>query len=232
MQPFPSWLHTLAVVSILVGFACAAIVIADEVRQPQKMRIMNVVWPLTTLFGSVLWLAFYWRFGRSSGERGRKVPMPVAVAKGASHCGAGCTLGDIIAEWGSVAVPAIPVLFGWHSLFAERTFAMWIPDYLVAFLIGIVFQYFTIAPMRNLGVRDGIVAAVKADFASITAWQVGMYGAMALGQFAWLKPAYGAMAEPNSWEFWFLMQIAMIAGFVTAYPVNWLLIAYGLKERM
>ena len=29
-----------------------------------------------------------------------------------------------------------------------------------------------------------------------------------------------------------MMQIAMICGFVTAYPVNWWLIRAGLKEKM
>jgi Domain of unknown function (DUF4396) len=33
-------------------------------------------------------------------------------------------------------------------------------------------------------------------------------------------------------EFWFMMQIAMICGFLTAYPVNWWLIQTGIKEKM
>jgi len=104
----------------------------------------------------------------------------VVVAKGSSHCGAGCTLGDIIVEWAAFAFPAVTVWFGYGRLFDEKTFAVWVPDYIVAFLIGIVFQYFTIKPMRGLSVGDGILAAVKADVASISAWQVGMYGGMAL----------------------------------------------------
>ena len=58
--------------------------------------------------------------------------------------------------------PAIAVWFGWHRMFGEKTFAVWIPDYLVAFLFGIVFQYFTIAPMRGLSFGKGVLAAVKA----------------------------------------------------------------------
>jgi hypothetical protein len=33
-------------------------------------------------------------------------------------------------------------------------------------------------------------------------------------------------------EFWFMMQIAMLAGFAVSYPVNWWLIRAGLKEVM
>ena len=129
-------------------------------------------------------------------------------------------------------MPGIAVLFGWHHWTPEKTFAVWIPDYLIAFLIGVAFQYFTIAPMRDLSPGEGIVAAVKVDFLSITSWQVGMYGLMAIGQFLWFKPAYGGIAEVNTPEFWILMQVAMLAGFATAYPVNWMLIAQGLKEKM
>jgi hypothetical protein len=32
--------------------------------------------------------------------------------------------------------------------------------------------------------------------------------------------------------FWFMMQIAMLVGFLTAYPVNWWLLRAGIKEKM
>lgn len=53
---FPVWLHDLAIVSIAIGGVCALIICVDEMRRPQKMWIMNLVWPLTSLFGSLLWL--------------------------------------------------------------------------------------------------------------------------------------------------------------------------------
>jgi len=34
------------------------------------------------------------------------------------------------------------------------------------FCVGVVFQYFAIAPMRGLGLKDGLIAAAKADFIS------------------------------------------------------------------
>jgi Domain of unknown function (DUF4396) len=33
-------------------------------------------------------------------------------------------------------------------------------------------------------------------------------------------------------EFWFMMQAAMACGFLTAYPMNWLLIKTGVKTAM
>ena len=232
---FPAWLHDLASIAVVSGIVCAAIIALDELRRPQKMGIMNLVWPLTALFGSLLWLAIYVRWGRTPADPGAEqgeVPFPVMVIKGSSHCGAGCTLGDIIAEWTAFAFPAVAVWFGWQSWFADKIFAIWLLDFLLAFLIGVVFQYFTIKPMRDLSVGAGIRAAVKADTASISSWQVGMYGVMALIQFAWFRPAFGATAEVNTPEFWFAMQLAMLGGFATAYPVNWLLIRIGWKEAM
>lgn len=154
------------------------------------------------------------------------------VGKGASHCGAGCTLGDLIAEWLAFSVPVIAVRFGYGSLFSDKIFAIWILDFILAFGIGVAFQYFTIVPMRDLSPGQGLIAAFKADIASISAWQVGMYGLMAVIQFAWFRPAYGGTDEVATPEFWFAMQVAMLGGFVTSYPVNWWLIRTGLKERM
>ena len=107
-------------------------------------------------------------------------------------------------------------------------FGAWVVDYFLALLFGIFFQYFTIAPMRDLSFGKGMVAAAKADFFSLTAWQVGMYGWMAIATFA----IFGHEIEKTSAVFWFMMQIAMLAGFLTAYPVNWWLLRAGIKEKM
>lgn len=232
---FPHVLHLLASISVASGLVCAAVIALDEWRHPQPMGVMNLVWPLTALFGSVLWLAAYFCWGRATDDHAgkpRKTPWPIAVFKGSSHCGAGCALGDLIAEWAAFFMPAIAVWFGWHRLFVEKMFAVWIVDFIVAFLLGVAFQYFTIKPMRKLSVMQGIVQALKADTASITSWQVGMYGVMALIQFGWFRARFGGLAPVDSAEFWFAMQLAMLAGFVTSYPVNWWLLRADVKERM
>ena len=235
---FPAWLTGISIGWLLLGVLCAVVIVVDEFRHPQKMWIMNLVWPLTALFGTVLWLAAYYAWGRNDsadqgqGSHSSKPSFPAMVLKGTSHCGAGCTLGDIIAEWAAFLFPVIAIWLGWHTLFEEKTFAVWIADFVVAFLLGVLFQYFTIKPMRDLSVGQGVIAALKADLASITAWQVGMYGLMAIIQFLWFKPVYGGIAPVASPEFWFAMQIAMLGGFATSYPVNWWLIRAGVKEKM
>jgi hypothetical protein len=86
--------------------------------------------------------------------------------------------------------------------------------------------------MRHLGKLEGIWAAIKADTFSLTAWQIGMYGFMAIANFWLFRRVLGVKLEVNSAEFWFMMQIAMICGFATSYPVNWWLLRAGLKEKM
>ncbi|MGE5146057.1 MAG: DUF4396 domain-containing protein [Candidatus Eiseniibacteriota bacterium] len=240
------FLHALSVIALFAGVISAAIIALDETRHPQRMAIMNLVWPITGLYAGPLALWAYYRYGRLA-EHGRgerapardetpphraQTPYPVKIGKGAAHCGAGCTLGDICAEWLALFYPTIAVWLGYGTIVADKIFAIWILDYVFAFGFGIVFQYFTIKPMRDLTVRQGLVAAVKADALSLTAWQVGMYGFMALAQFWLFRRVLGVALDVAMPEFWFMMQIAMMAGFATSYPVNGWLIRRGIKEAM
>lgn len=226
----PTWLHVTALMSLAIAALSALGIAIDEARYPQKMWIMALVWPLTALYAGPLAVWAYLRFGRVGGSG--RASRAVAVGKAAAHCGSGCTLGDLAAEWLAFLVPSVAVWFGWQSLFADKIFAVWLLDFLFAFGLGVMFQYFTIAPMRGLGLGAGLVAALKADALSLIAWQVGMYGFMGLAHF-WLFPrVIGAALEMPGAEFWLMMQIAMLAGFATAYPVNWVLIRTGIKEEM
>lgn len=242
----PPALHVVAIAMLVLGFACATIVAVDVARHPQRMAVMDVVWPVTALFGTVIALWGYFRYGRrSTRERAEaarqggddapgepRTPMPVMVAKAASHCGSGCALGDIAAEWLAFFAPGVLGWFGLHTLFDEKVYAVWALDFVLAFLIGIAFQYFTIAPMRHLGRAEGLRAALKADTFSLAAWQIGMYGFMALANFWFFRRVLGVALEVDTPEFWFAMQLAMLCGFVTSYPVNWWLIRKGWKEKM
>jgi hypothetical protein len=231
---------------LLLGAVCSAAIASDLARHKQHMWIMNLVWPITALFGTV-WVAWqYFTYGRVAAHEKKEgpmrrreapstrseMPLPIMVANGALHCGSGCTLGDIVAEWLVFAVPQVAVAFGYGSLFSDKIFAVWIADYIFAYALGIVFQYFTIAPMRGLSLGRGLVAAIKADTWSLSAWQLGMYGFMALAHFYVFGRLFHAALKTDTVEFWFIMQVAMMCGFLTAYPVNWWLIQASIKEKM
>jgi maltooligosyltrehalose trehalohydrolase len=243
---FPAWLAELCTVSLVLGLLCALTIAADLIRRPSPMRVMRIVWPVCALFGSVLLLWFYVRHGRAdrhgsghsthaaAGSTGSGLPRPyaISVATGTLHCGSGCAIGDIIAETWAYGWPGIAIALGWHSLFAQKTYAVWVLDFVLALAFGVLFQYFAIVPMRKLSPAQGIRAAFKADVLSLAAWQVGMYGLMAAMQFIVFQHVYGGPAPVDSVEFWAMMQLAMFAGFATSFPMNWWLIRTGIKERM
>ncbi len=95
--------------------------------------------------------------------------------------------------------------------------------------LGVVFQYFAIAPMRGLSPRKGLIEAAKADVASLTAFEVGLFSWMAVMYFVLFPSPH---LHPDSPVYWFLMQTGMIAGFFTPWPVNTWLIRAGIKEAM
>lgn len=229
VDAFPTALTMVCAGLLTVAVGCAVFVAIDVIRRPPSMRVMALVWPLTMLFGSVAWLVLYLRRGRAGApDHGRWV----GTAIDTSHCGAGCALGDLVGEFGLAWFPVLGTLVGLGSFYRDRMVAGWAIDFVVAFVLGIGFQYAAIAPMRGLGVRDGLVAALKADTLSIIAWQIGMYGLMAVWQLAVFPALVGGRASVFTPEFWVAMQLAMVAGFVCAAPVNAWLVRRGIKEAM
>jgi Domain of unknown function (DUF4396) len=217
----PQWLTVVAWIALAVAVAVAAAIAFDIFgrgrRQP--MRIMEPVWPITALYlGPLAWPA-YRRWARPDAPARHGEPASVAMA--VSHCGAGCTLGDILGSW-------LVFALGW-KLLGSALPAEYIVDFALAFALGVAFQYFSIAPMRGLGFRDGLHAALKADTLSLIAFELGLFGWMAFVQLVLFRAPH---LEPDHAAYWFLMQIGMILGFGTAYPVNAWLIRRHVKVAM
>lgn len=105
---------------------------------------------------------------------------------------------------------------------------MYALDFAAAWTLGILFQYFSIVPMRDVGRVRGVWQAIKADTLSIVAFQVGLFGFMALFHLVLFDPPLAI----DTAAYWFMMQIGMILGFFTAYPVNAWLVRRGIKEAM
>lgn len=227
----PAWLETIAWVSLGVAFVCAGAIAWDMLvrgyRQP--MRVMEAVWPVTALYLGPLGLWAYWQWGRPKSaryveERGEPEgrTFGVRVAVGASHCGAGCTLGDIIATW---IVFAAGLSIAGLALPYEYLF-----DFTFAFILGIAFQFWSIRPMRSELARDDVLRrALKADTLSLTAFEIGLFGWMAVMQLVLFTDPH---LPPDTASYWLLMQIGMALGFLTTYPVNVWLIRRGVKEAM
>ncbi len=220
----PAWLKTFAFAHIVVSVLCALFVVGDiATGRRHKMAVMDFVWPLTVLWSGPLGLVLYFLIGRqpAAGTQApqREKPFAVSVLTGTLHCGAGCTVGDFAGEW--------IVFLGGLTLAGSVLWANYAVDFTLAFLVGIVFQYFAIAPMRNISGWPGVKAALKADSISLIAYEVGM--------FCWMGFAsllFHPKLDPTSPVYWYMMQVAMLAGLVTSYPANWLLLKIGWKEAM
>ena len=228
----PTWLIWLSWASLGLALLSAVDVLLDIYGRGrrQRMPVMEAVWPVTALYFGPVASVGYRRWGRPQSGRWLREqgldeapdrPFWTKVAVGVSHCGAGCTLGDIVAEW---VVFALGLQIAGTALLAE-----YVGDFALALTLGIVFQYFAIAPMRGLGFRKGIVQAAKADVLSLTAFEVGLFGWMALMSFVFFPQPH---LHPDSPVYWFGMQIGMVLGFFTAWPVNVWLIRKGIKEPM
>lgn len=270
MTPYPEWLHILAWAYLSLSFLCGLIIIADEFRRPQKMMIMNFVWPITALYFGPAALWGYFKSGPKlttqhqqkmkqeiqaelqrekmavvadreavlhrrgadvraakaespggEGESGESGPSREQIAVSVSHCGAGCMLGDISAEWW---------VFLMGLTFAGGDFQTRILlDFLLAWSFGILFQYFTIVPMRGLSFGKGVLQAFRADTLSIVTFQIGLFAWMALTYFVIFPSPH---LHPTGAVFWFMMQVGMILGYFTSYPANIFLLKAGWKEKM
>ena len=244
-------LNLIAVFLVCSGIGIAVHIAIDLTHRPQSMKIMNAVWILTALWGSYLALWAYNKFGQGApmkmgggemkmdmsgmkdnmemdmamqGEmsmQGMQRPYWQSVALSALHCGAGCTLADIIGEWFTNYVPV--------TVAGSQLFGNWVLDFILALMIGVYFQFYAIREMERISVGKVLSRAFKADFFSLLSWQIGMYGWMAIVYFVLF------VNEPlpkDTWIFWFMMQLAMLFGFFCAYPMNALLIKLGVKKGM
>ncbi|MGH2565954.1 MAG: hypothetical protein ACRDE5_15660, partial [Ginsengibacter sp.] len=98
---------SIAIVSIMTGIVCSLIILIDVIIRPQKMNIMNVVWPVTCLYAGPLGLTAYYTIGVKSVKkkihgkqemndmhsRHNKKSSWQSVTVSTLHCGSGCTLG-------------------------------------------------------------------------------------------------------------------------------------------
>ncbi|WP_298064968.1 DUF4396 domain-containing protein [uncultured Rikenella sp.] len=147
-------------------------------------------------------------------------PEWISVLHSTLHCGAGCVLADLLCE--------LLFLFAPITIAGSTIAGLWTLEYILALILGIGFQYAAMQQMHRSPVGPTVKRALKADFLSLTAWQAGMYGWMALTLFVFFPDGLGR----DTWTFWFMMQLAMFTGLAVSYPVNRWLLRIGLKHAM
>ncbi len=90
-----------------------------------------------------------------------------------------------------------------------------------------IFQALFMRDMAGGSYRRSLASTFVPEFLSMNFLMAGMMPIASLG-----RAALGGALSPLTPEFWFVMSMALLAGFIVAYPINWWLVAKGLKHGM
>ncbi|HEU0154719.1 MAG TPA: DUF4396 domain-containing protein [Stellaceae bacterium] len=130
-----------------------------------------------------------------------------------------CVAGDGI---GILAGAVLASVFGIEGL-AEIAV-----EYVLGFAFGwSIFQALFMRDMAGGSYGKSLSTTFTSELLSMNLLMAGMVPVMMA-----LKMLVPAAAEPTRPAFWFVMSIALLAGFVVAYPMNWWLVANHLKHGM
>lgn len=131
------------------------------------------------------------------------------------HCAAGDGLGIIAGA----------------AVAAHWQLPMWVDvslEYALGFGFGwTIFQAFAMREMAGGNYLRALRQTFLPEFLSMNLLMAGMVVAR-----RFLMPHIDGGADPLAGGFWFVMAMALMAGFVLAYPINWWLVAHDLKHGM
>ncbi len=217
-------LDRLAIVFILAGICTSLMILKDVFRHPLRVRIMNVVRPLTGLYMPFFgWLA-WWCFARKnrlvvplSPLTLRHPPEIKAIFSTTVHCAAGSVVGVIVATLFFLLIKAPP----FHS--SLLTYALL--SLFFSFLFALFFQFIALRQVEKMPFFNALWRAMKSDIFPFIVYQAGMCLFMSQA----LRFVLHSQIEPQVLHFWFMMQLALFAGFVFAWPANQFLLKRGMK---
>ena len=176
-------------------------------RNPEIAGLMKFVWIFTVAYSGPLGLWVYWSTGR---KQIANDSMWRRGGRSVAHCYSGCGMGEIAGIFITVGLLS---LSNWWV--AGVTFTL-------AYVAGFAL---TVGPMMPEGVsfRRAMWDAFYAETASITVMEI-----VAISADLYLAGS----ATMGDALFWVSLVISLTAGLAAAYPVNVLLIRFGVKEGM
>jgi hypothetical protein len=130
-----------------------------------------------------------------------------------------CVAGD------GVGILAGAVLGSYLALSQPLEMAL---EYVLGFAFGwTIFQALFMRDMVGGSYLTSLRKTFLAEFLSMNTLMAAMFPVATFGRLV-----VGATLTPRMPEFWFVMSMALLAGFLAAYPMNWWLVARGLKHGM
>lgn len=211
-------LDTLLTVWFALTAASTAYVAYDLLARTPAMGVMKLGWTLVLLYTGPVGLALYLSSCRKPAAQAHQTfvaPRWKQALGSTIHCLAGDATGIIVA---GVITTAIGFTMGVDLVF----------EYAAGFAFGLlIFQALFRKAMRGGSYLDAIRATILPEWLSMNALMAGMIPVMVI-----LMSRDMSAMEPTSARFWGVMSLATIIGGVLAYPVNWWLVATGLKHGM
>jgi hypothetical protein len=197
--------------------AMAVVFVAIDIRSTPESPVLK--------WGFILLVAYTGPIGAFLYVLGCREPMPglheryVAtrwrqVLGSTMHCvagdGVGILVGAAVASYLTLSHPVGMAL-----------------EYSLGFGFGwTIFQALFMREMAG-SYRQSLGKTFLPEFLSMNVLMTGMMPVAAVGRIL-----VGGKLGPLAPAFWFVMSMALLAGFVVAYPMNWWLVAKGLKHGM
>ncbi|MEZ3498160.1 DUF4396 domain-containing protein [Pantoea sp. KPR_PJ] len=223
-------LNQLALLFLALGGCTALMILKDIFRHPHPVRVMNFIWPLTGLYMPFLgWLA-WWYLGRSP-SRPQKLALLVP-RKTLRHAGwptifistslsaAACLFSELI------TLPIITTLNHYHFLTP-----LWVQAIIcltLSLIGGLFLQFLAIRQRERFSVWRTLVIAFRTETFPLLVYQTGVLFFMSLA----LKFILNQQIDPVTISFWFMLQLAMLTGFIFSWPANHFLIKRGLNPAV
>lgn len=207
--------------AMLVWFVLAALSVAFisvDIRNTPAHPVLKWSFVILALFTGPF-AAFFYVLGCREPLRSAHEAFVAArwrqVLGSTMHCAAGDGLGIIT---GAV------IAAHWHlPVWADLSL-----EYVLGFGFGwAIFQALAMRDMAGGSYPRSLRKTFLPEFLSMNLLMAGMVVTM-----RFLMPRFVGDADPLVPGFWFVMSMALIVGFVVAYPINWWLVANGLKHGM
>lgn len=190
----------------------------DAFTRNPEMKVMKYGWVLVTLYTGVIGAALYILSCKEPrpGEHENFIKPMWKQALGSSiHCLAGDATGIIIAATITTSL-GLPM---WLDIICE---------YVFGFAFGLlIFQALFMRDMLGGSYASAVKRSFMPEWLSMNTMMAGMIPVMTL-----LMSRNMRAMEATSIRYWGVMSFATLVALVLAFPVNWWLVANGLKHGM
>lgn len=212
----PDWLTPVAWIFITAAVLTAALISYDIYGRRRRHATVaaELVWITSALYLGPFALPLYARHGRRTT---RRIAEPDAADRPAHPTGVPAAINGLPGGGASAVAHLVGVPLVLASGLTIAGIDLWVMILVIGALAMMLLFAYERSNAGSRGPRLGVGAAAAAAVATVLAFDIGMGGWMLLLHFnEYMPPA-------KEGTFWFLMQVGIVLGLATGYPVvSWL----------